>query len=129
MPEKREKSLLAKLEEYVPTHKAYFIMWKFCGMYQHLNFEEFSKNYLNGVKPETIEKYMLEEDVQKAIKYAKKIVHQKNLIELYEIYFEKAKEDTQAFRAFNDFSKSFFADEKDSELTVLLNGIDDVDDE
>ncbi len=45
------------------------------------------------------------------------------MIELYNVYFEKAKEDTQAFKAFTDFSDKFFEDNV-NELTQLLNGVD-----
>ncbi len=46
------------------------------------------------------------------------------MVELYNIYYDKAKEDVQAFKAFVDFSKTFFKGNEESELQKALNGID-----
>jgi Trp operon repressor len=46
------------------------------------------------------------------------------MIELYNIYYENAKKDTNAFKAFVDFSEKFFATEKESELLALLQKAD-----
>ena len=46
------------------------------------------------------------------------------MTELYNIYFEKAKEDVQAFKAFVDFSATYFKDNQESELQKILNGVD-----
>ncbi|WP_129598437.1 hypothetical protein [Anaerophilus nitritogenes] len=126
---KREKSLLGKLEEITTTKKAYWILWKYKVQYQDCTFQDICKKFLGGnLKEEDAEKYLLEEDVQRAIKYLLKILHNNKMIELYQIYFEKAKKDVQAFKAFTDFSKSFFADEKENELVAILNEVgDDID--
>jgi len=69
--------------------------------------------------------WLMEENVQTAVKWLLKREHQAKMIELYNIYYNKAKEDTNAFKAFTDFSDKFFAQEKDSELLGILNGIKD----
>lgn len=124
----REKTLKSKLEEYTTTKKVYWILWKYKVMYRNDKFEDISRKFLGGMKEDDAEKYLLEEDVQKAIKYLHKILHTQKMIELYNIYFERAKEDTNAFKAFVDFSKTFFADDKESELAALLNSVDIGDD-
>lgn len=122
---KREKGLRMKLMEYTTDKKVYWIMWKYEVAYQkYKTFDEFSKKYLGGMEEINAEKYFLEEDVQRAIKYLHKILHTQKMIELYNIYFERAKEDTNAFKAFVDFSKTFFAEDKESDLAALLNGVD-----
>lgn len=60
-----------------------------------------------------------------SIKLQKFRLRKAKLIELYNTYYDKAKDDTNAFKAFTDFSDKFFAEEKDSELLGILNGIKD----
>lgn len=120
---KREKGIRLKLMDYTTDKKAYWILWKYGVAYQDNTFEEFSKKFLGGMKEEYADQYLLEEDVQKAIKHLMKVLHTNKMIELYNIYYEKAKKDTNAFKAFIDFSQKFFEDEKESELTALLNGV------
>lgn len=121
----REKSLLARLSEITTERKASWILWKHGLSYKGDSFEVFSNKVLNNASEEATDKYIYDEDVQQAIRYLMKILHNEKMIELYNIYYEKAKEDTQAFKAFVDFSKQFFEEEneKENELTSLLNNI------
>ncbi|ABR48988.1 hypothetical protein Amet_2838 [Alkaliphilus metalliredigens QYMF] len=122
---KREKGIRLKLMEYTTEKKSYWILWKYGVLYrENKSFEEFSKKFLGGMNEEYAEQYLLEEDVQKAIKHLHKILHTQKMVELYNIYFERAKDDTNAFKAFADFSKTFFAEDKESDLAALLNGVD-----
>ncbi len=69
--------------------------------------------------------WLTEQNVQTSIKWLLNRLHQAKMIELYNLYFDKAKEDTQAFKAFIEFSEKFFAEQKDSELLGILQGIKD----
>lgn len=122
---RREKNIRQKLLEFTTEKKSYWILWKHGISYKNFKtFDELSAKLLGGISKETADNYMMEEDVQKAEKYLMKILHNQKMIELYNIYYERAKQDTNAFKAFIDFSEKFFADEKESELSALLNGID-----
>ncbi len=61
----------------------------------------------------------------KAYKIGLEHVHNIRLMELYELYYNKAKDDVQAFKAFMDFSDKFFnSDKGENELMSLLQGVD-----
>ena len=84
--------------------------------------------FSDTITEDICKKYLLEQGVQTAIKWLMKRLHQKKLIELYNTYFEKAMSgDTQAFKAFLEFSDKFFAEDKENGLTKLLNRIPDAD--
>lgn len=120
---RREKTLLAKLEDITTTKKAYFLLWKYKIKHKDMTFEEISKKFLGGISEDVANDYFLEEDVQSAIKCILRTLHTNKMIELYTIYFEKAKEDTQAFKAFIEFSEKFFNNGDEDELATLLNNI------
>lgn len=127
---KSEQSLLQKLHEMLPTQtKVYYIVWKHA---KHLlpkqidTFEDLTREYkgfTEGMDEAQCERWLTEESVQAAEKYLIRRLHKQRLIELYEIYFENAKKDVNAFKAFMDFSEKFFADEGDNEILTILNGI------
>ena len=131
-----EQSLLQKLHEMLPTQvKVYFVVWKYA---KHLlpkkvdTFEDLTKEYkgfTDGMDEAQCERWLAEESVQAAVKYLLKRLHNQRLIELYEIYFDKAKEDVQAFQAFSKFSEKFFEDDGEDELRSIINGIRLNDDE
>lgn len=127
----QEQSVLSKLRELTKTPaKAYFIVWKYA---PHLlpdqsikTFDDLKgsyKTFTEGMTEVSCNNWLMEENVQTAVKWLLKRLHQSKLIELYNTYYNKAKEDTNAFKAFTDFSEKFFAQEKDSELLSILNGI------
>ena len=123
-----EQSLLQKLHEMLPTQvKVYYIVWKYA---KHLlpkridTFEELRseyKGFTDGMDEAHCERWLTEESVQTAVKYLLRRLHNQKLIELYEIYFEKAKNDVQAFQAFAKFSEKFFEDNGEDELNAILN--------
>lgn len=126
-----EQSLLQKLHEMLPAQvKVYYIVWKYA---KHLlpkkidTFEELTaeyKGFTEGMDEAKCESWLAEESVQAAAKYLLKRMHGQKLIELYEIYFDKAKSDVQAFQAFSKFSEKFFEDDGEDELRSILNNTD-----
>lgn len=126
-----EQSLLQKLHEMLPTQvKVYYIVWKYA---KHLlpkkieTFEELTAEYngfTEGMDEAKCESWLTEEAVQAATKYLLKRLHNQKLIELYEIYFDKAKSDVQAFQAFSKFSEKFFEEDGEDELRNILNNTD-----
>lgn len=128
----QEQSIISKLKSLVRTDaKVYYILWRFA---PHLltdkniktfkDLKETYKTFTTGMTETVCNNWLFEENVQSAIKWLLKRQHQEKMIQLYELYFEKAKEDTNAFKAFTDFSDKFFATEKESELLSMLQGID-----
>lgn len=131
----QEESIIAHLKGIVRTDaKVYFILWKYApNLLPNQNMKTFSdlkenyKTFTDGMTEVSCRNWLMEENMQTAIKWLLKRIHQFKLIELYNLYFDKAKEDTQAFRAFMDFSDKFFVDEKDSELLSMVQGISEDD--
>ncbi len=129
----QEQSIQSKLFTLVKTYpKVYFILWKYAPRLlpnaEIKTFDDLKANYkafTEGMTEPNCNKWLLEENVQSAVKWLLKRLHQAKLIELYNTYYEKAKEDTTAFKAFTEFADKFFAEEKDSELLSILNGIKD----
>lgn len=130
MAKKSEQSLLQKLHEMLPTQvKVYYIVWKYA---PHIlpkkvdTFEELTaeyKGFTKGMDEAQCERWLAEESVQAAVKYLLKRMHAQKLVELYEIYFDKAKEDVQAFQAFSKFSEKFFEDDGEDELRTVLKEV------
>lgn len=77
--------------------------------------------FTDGMDEAHCERWLSEEAVQKAVKYLLKRLHEQKLIELYELYFEKAKTDVQAFQAFSKFSEKFFTETGEDDLRAILN--------
>ena len=136
MAKKSEQSLLQKLHEMLPTQvKVYYIVWKYA---PHIlpkrvdTFEELTaeyKGFTKGMDEAQCERWLAEESVQTAVKYLLKRMHAQKLVELYEIYFNKAKEDVQALQAFSKFSEKFFEDDGEDELRAVLKDVKLDDDE
>ncbi|MEG3007195.1 MAG: hypothetical protein RR806_06975 [Oscillospiraceae bacterium] len=128
----QEQSILDKLFTMVKTKpKAYYILWKYA---HHLlpnpnlkTYQELADSYkffTPGMTEERAETWLTEQSCQAAIKWLLKRLHQQKMIELYNTYYEKAQQDTQAFKAFIDFSDKFFASEQESEMLSILKGVD-----
>ena len=130
MAKKSEQSLMQKLHEMLPTQvKVYYIVWKYA---PHIlpkkvdTFEELTaeyKGFTKGMDEAQCERWPAEESVQTEVKYLLKRMHAQKLVELYEIYFDKAKEDVQAFQAFSKFSEKFFEDDGEDELRAVLKEV------
>ncbi|SDN46863.1 hypothetical protein [Acetanaerobacterium elongatum] len=133
----QEQSIIQKLKSLVRTDaKVYYILWKYA---PHLltdkvlksfdDLKNYYKTFTTGMTETSCTNWLFEENVQSAVKWLLKRQHQEKMIQLYELYFEKAKEDTNAFKAFTEFSEKFFATEKESELLSILHGVDVEDEE
>ena len=128
----QEESVLLHLISLVHTQtKAYYILWKYAPELLPAKFKTFDdlknnyKVFTAGVTEKTAENWLMEENVQTAVKWLLKREHQKKLIELYNIYYDRAKTDTNAFKAFIDFSNQFFADDKKSDVLDIIQNIPD----
>ncbi len=134
---KNETSIVSKLYEMTNNKaKSYYICWKYApDALPNKNiktFEELKNTYKyfsDGITEETAKGWEIESNVQACIKYVLKRTHQHKMIELYNLYFEKSKEDTAAFKMFCQFSNEFFATEKESELLSILKGVNFSDDD
>lgn len=129
----QEQSILQRIKEMVRTDaKVYFILWKYApqllpdgGELKTFNdLKNHYKTFTDGMTESTCNNWLTEQNVQTAVKWLLKRLHQQKMIELYNLYFIKAKEDTNAFKAFTDFSEKFFAQEKESELLSILQNAD-----
>lgn len=123
-----QESLKTKMQNICTDYKAIFLWWKYApellpkGIKTFKDLQDRYQKFPNVTEQEA-ELWLYEKPVQDSLKELLKSQHTKKMMELYNIYFEKAKTDVQAFKAFIDFSNAFFADEKDSELEMLLKGI------
>lgn len=130
MAKKSEQSLMQKLHEMLPTQvKVYYIVWKYAPSLLPKKIDTFEelveeyKGFTKGMDEAQCERWLAEESVQTAVKYLLKRMHAQKLVELYEIYFDKAKEDVQAFQAFSKFSEKFFEDDGEDELHAVLKEV------
>ena len=130
MAKKSEQSLMQKLHEMLPTQvKVYYIVWKYAPSLLPKKIDTFEelaeeyKGFTKGMDEAQCERWLAEESVQTAVKYLLKRMHAQKLVELYEIYFDKAKEDVQAFQAFSKFSEKFFEDDGEDELRAVLKEV------
>lgn len=110
-------------------HLSYYIVWKYAPQLlskQGLDtFEDLADAYacFKNRTQAGLEARLTEPTQQDAIKYLLERLHKSKLFELYDLYYNRAKEDTQAFKAFLDFSKDFFGQEQ-NELIDILKGVD-----
>ena len=122
---------MQKLHEMLPTQvKVYYIVWKYAPHILPKKVDTFEaltaeyKGFTKGMDEAQCERWLAEESVQTAVKYLLKRMHAQKLVELYEIYFDKAKEDVQAFQAFSKFSEKFFEDDGEDELRAMLKDVE-----
>jgi len=115
----------------LPTQvKVYYIVWKYAPSLLPKKIDTFEelveeyKGFTKGMDEAQCERWLAEESVQTAVKYLLKRMHNQKLVELYEIYFDKAKEDVQAFQAFSKFSEKFFEDDGEDELRAMLKDVE-----
>lgn len=110
-------------------HLAYYIVWKYA---PHLltkqdlsTFDDLAAAYacFKNRNQSGLEAKLTEPSQQDAIKYLLERLHKTKLFELYNLYYQRAKEDTNAFRAFLEFSKDFFGQEQ-NELIDILKSVD-----
>ena len=130
-----EESVLSHIIGMVKTQaKAYYIIWKYAPELlpnqDVKTFEDLTsqyKTFTKGMTAHVCDNWLMEENVQTAVKWLLQREHQKKMIELYNIYYDKAKDDTNAFKAFIDFSNQFFADDKKNGILEIVQGLNDKD--
>lgn len=124
-----QESIKTKMQLLCTDYKAYWLWYKFAPELLPKGIEKFDdlkakyKKFPQGITEQEAELWLYEKPVQNSLKELLKSQHTKKMMELYNIYFEKAKTDVQAFKAFIDFSNTFFADETENELQKLIKGI------
>lgn len=125
--------LVHKIKEITGAdHLAYYIVWKYAPQLltkQGLNsFDDLAAAYacFKNRNQAGLEAKLTEPTQQDAIKYLLERLHKTKLFELYNLYYQRAREDTNAFRAFLEFSKDFFHEEQNELIDILKSA--DIDD-
>lgn len=120
-----------QMKELIPEYKALYLYFLYSpellpdkSIKTYENLKSKYQMFPKTVTEKDAQLWLYEEPVQNALKVLLRAKHNQKMVELYNIYFEKAKKDVQAFRAFVDFSKTFFKGNEESELQKILNGID-----
>ncbi|WP_026893784.1 hypothetical protein [Clostridiisalibacter paucivorans] len=114
-----------ELKKSVKERKAYFVKWYCSPKEDREPFEELSKKFLHNINYETAEQWVLEPKVAKAIKYYMRLLHLPKMKNIYDKMYEQALSgDVQSAKFLADFSKEFLADDKEDELSKILDGID-----
>ena len=127
--ETNKESIRQKMLAICTEYKVYYLWFKYApkllpeGIKTYKDLQARYEKFPKKVTEEQAELWLLEEQVQTALKVLLSAQHKQKLIDLYQIYYDKAKEDTNAFKAFVEFSNTFFADESESELTRILKGV------
>jgi hypothetical protein len=123
-------SVHSQLKEIVTEYKALYLEWLYAPTLLPEPFKTFDdlknhyKMFPQTVTEEEAKRWLYEPPVQEGLKIILKSQHNQKMVELYKIYYEKAKEDTNAFKAFVEFSNQFFGNEnKENELTAILKGV------
>ena len=125
------KSTKEQTKELIPEYKALYLYLRFAPELlpdpSIKTYDQLKAKYKmcpQTFSDEQAQLWLYEEPTQNALKVLLKAKHAQRMTELYNIYFEKAKEDVQAFKAFVDFSATYFKDNQESELQKILNGVD-----
>lgn len=123
-------SITYRLRDLITEYKVLYLFWLYAPELlpegQFSTFDDLKNHYQvfpKGITEKQAKNWLYEEPVQNALMLLIKASHKRKMVELYNIYFEKAKTDVQAFRAFSDFSNTFFADKGENELQRILNGV------
>ena len=122
------KTTLQTLDELTGTRRySMFVVWYCADKDTRESWEEFTSknNYKNMDYKYAEENYLLDENIQKGIKYYMKLQHAEKMKNIYDKMYQQALAgDVQSAKYLMDFSKDFFASDKTSELSDLLSGID-----
>ncbi|MBC8588415.1 hypothetical protein [Paratissierella segnis] len=122
------KTLMTTLDELTGTRRySMFVVWFCSDKDKRETWEEFTSknNYKNMDYKYAEENWLLDEGIQKGIKYYMKLQHSEKMKNIYDKMYQQALNgDVQSAKYLMDFSKDFFASDKTSELDNLLSGID-----
>jgi hypothetical protein len=120
-----------QMKELIPEYKALYLYFLYApellpdrGIKTYEDLKLHFQMFPKGVTENDAALWLYEEPVQNALKVLMKSKHSQKMVELYNIYFDKAKDDVQSFRAFVDFSNTFFKGNEESELQKILNNTD-----
>lgn len=125
----QEQSIINKLKSLVKSDsKIYWILWKYAPniLEKHgiKTFKELTDTYsvfTSGMTEDHCSNWQYEKNVQTAIKWLYERMNQQKMLELYDIFYQKAKEgDTASFKAFIDFSDRFFTSKGEDELLGII---------
>lgn len=124
-------SIKQQMISLIPEYKALYLYWLYAPdlLPPDAHIKTFNdlvghyKMFPKNITEEQAKVWLYEAPVQNALKVLLKAKHSQKMVELYNIYFDKAKTDTNAFKAFIDFSDKYFADENESELQKILNQV------
>lgn len=117
-----------QMKELIPEYKALYLYLLYApellpdkGIKTYAQLKNNYQMFPKGVTENEAKLWLYEEPVQNALKVLLRSQQNQRMVELYNIYFQKAKDDVQAFRAFVDFSNTFFKGNEESELQKILN--------
>ena len=127
---KDEKPILSEIRDMVGNdYMAYWILWKFAPDLLAEEIKSFDdlKNYYKAITKAKIgehdcEKWMYYDKVQNAVKWLLKKQKGARMIELYNIWFEMAKKDSNALKEFIKLQDIFFQNDEMSEVESILRG-------
>lgn len=130
----QEKSVLMSLKDMVKTDgKVYYILWKYAPDLLPKNtlenpiktFDDLTVAYECIKADQRIcENYLMEENVQKAVKWLRSRQHTQKMFDLYDRLCEKAADgDVQAFKAVLEFGDKYLSDTKEAELLKVLHNV------
>lgn len=129
---KDERSVIPALREMVGNdYMAFWIAWKYapdllpdqCKTFADLS--DYYKCISNKKLTERdCEKFLYIDKVQNAIKWLLKKQKNARMIELYNTWFQAAKNDSNALKEFLKLQDEFFKDAQVSELESILRGVD-----
>lgn len=109
----------------MPEHKAYFIRWYLSDENDREKFEDYSNKFISKKSLDLCMSWLMEDKVQKGIKYWMGMIEQVNMIKLYKQMYKKAMEgSTDAANWIIKFKDSGYFADKESELSLLLKGVD-----
>lgn len=121
MPKNKIQDELKKMLD--DPRKITYVKWYCTSENERESFESLSKKYAN-LTEDVVQYWLLEENVQKAIKYYFKQQQTKKMIDLYNSMYKKALEgDVNAANWCVKFNESKFFDSSDNELSKFLNNV------
>lgn len=129
----QEQSIFSKLKEIVHTDaKVYYIIWKYAPHIlpnKDLNtFQDLKENYKcfsNNMDESFCENWLVESNMQTAVKFLLARLHQQKMITLYDTFYNQAlKGDVQSFKALQEFSEEFFKSDDDSAIRKMIHNAD-----
>ena len=135
MPVRNTQSIKEKLKTICSEYKGIYLLWLYAPYLlpkKFKSFDELKEHYkmFPKITEEAAKIWLTEEPVQIALKELLKSQHNQKMVELYNKYYTLALEgDTQAFRCFIDFSKTFFGNGEESELQAILKNVQFADEE